>query len=312
MPSFGLPEVLNLIKGPYRVVGEQPGRRFSNVKPVFDADEDSLAFIAAGRKDAQELAEGTRAQLLLCDSFVDPGAPSLSGKTLIVVADPKLVFAEIANALFVTRPPWGVHSTAHLDPAAKVHEDSYIGPFTYVGRAEIDRGAVIHGHVHVYDGVRIGRNVIVHAGTVIGADGFGYLRADDGSVTSFPHVGGVLIEDFVEIGANSCIDRGSLGDTIVRQGAKVDNLVHIAHNVVVGRDAFVIANAMIGGSTVIGDASWVSPSATLRDAITIGRGATIGLGAVVTKDVPDDAVWAGSPARPLADFLAMQKKLKDL
>jgi UDP-3-O-[3-hydroxymyristoyl] glucosamine N-acyltransferase len=131
-------------------------------------------------------------------------------------------------------------------------------------------------------------------------------------VTSFPHVGGVEIEDDVEIGANTCIDRGSLGNTIVRRGAKIDNLVHIAHNVVVGRNAFVIANAMIGGSTILGDGSWTSPSATLRDGIRIGDGATVGLGAVVTKSIPDGAVWMGTPARPISEFVAMQKKLKDL
>jgi UDP-3-O-[3-hydroxymyristoyl] glucosamine N-acyltransferase len=193
-----------------------------------------------------------------------------------------------------------------------VHEEVYIGPFTYVGGAEIARGTIIYGHVYIYDGVQIGKNVIIHAGTIIGADGFGYLREEDGSVTSFPQVGGVEIEDQVEIGANACIDRGSLGNTIVRRGARIDNLVHIAHNVVVGRNAFVIANAMIGGSTVLGDGSWVSPSATLRDTIRIGRDAMVGLGAVVTRDVPDAEVWAGTPARPMAELIAMQNKLKNL
>jgi UDP-3-O-[3-hydroxymyristoyl] glucosamine N-acyltransferase len=312
MKRYFLADIMKLIRGPHSVTGDRSRRPFANVRPVLEADEDSLVFIAGGRADAQALAQQTRARTIICDPAVDTRDPGVAGKTFVVVADPKLVFAGIVNSLFVERPAWGIHPTASVDPAANVHEETYIGPFTYVGRADIARGAIIYGHVHIYDGVRIGENTIIHAGTVIGADGFGYLRAADDSVASFPHVGGVDIEDDVEIGANTCIDRGSLGNTIVRRGAKIDNLVHIAHNVVVGRDAFVIANAMIGGSTVLGDGSWISPSATLRDAIRIGRGSTVGLGAVVTKDVPDAEVWAGTPARPLAEFLAMQKKLKNL
>ena len=312
MTRYSLEDILPLIAEPYTVAGGSSGRTFSNVRTVLDADDNSLAFIASGRADAQAIAEATRANLIICDETVDTRRPQVAAKTFIVVADPKLVFATIANALFVHRPEWGIHPTASVHPEANVHDETHIGPFSYVGQAEIARGVVIHGHVHIYDGVRIGPDVTIHAGTIIGAAGFGYLRGEDGAVTSFPHVGGVLIEEGVEIGANTCIDRGSLGDTIIRRGARIDNLVHIAHNVVVGRDAFVIANAMVGGSTALGDGSWISPSATLRDGIVVGPRSTVGLGALVTKDVPDGETWAGSPARPLAEFLAIQSKLKAL
>ena len=312
MKRYSIADILPLIGMPYSVAGAASRPLFANVRPVHDAAKDSLVFIAGGRVDAQTLAERTKARIVICDPAVDTQAPGVTGKTFVVVADPKLVFAGIVNALFVERPAWGIHPTASVAPAANVHEEVYIGPFTYVGGAEIARGTIIYGHVYIYDGVQIGKNVIIHAGTIIGADGFGYLREEDGSVTSFPQVGGVEIEDQVEIGANACIDRGSLGNTIVRRGARIDNLVHIAHNVVVGRNAFVIANAMIGGSTVLGDGSWVSPSATLRDTIRIGRDAMVGLGAVVTRDVPDAEVWAGTPARPMAELIAMQNKLKNL
>lgn len=312
MESYSLEDILQLIPSPYTVAGDSSGRSFSNVRPVLDADDRSLVFIAAGRADAQALAEATRAKVIDCDATVDTQAPPLATKSFIVVADPRLVFATVANALFSERPAWGVHPTASIHRDATLHEETYIGPFSYVGRAKIGRGVIIHGHVHIYDDVRIGADVTIHAGTVIGATGFGYVRGEDGTITNFPHFGGVVIEDGVDIGSNTSIDRGSLGDTIIRRGARIDNLVHIAHNVVVGRDAFVIANAMVGGSTALGDGSWVSPSATLRDGIAVGTGSTVGLGALVTKDVPDGETWAGSPARPLADFLAMQSKLKGL
>ncbi len=135
---------------------------------------------------------------------------------------------------------------------------------------------------------------------MIGADGFGYERNEVGELEKFPHVGGVLIEDNVEIGANSCIDRGSLGDTRICQGARIDNLVHIAHNVYVGRHAVVIANAMVGGGTHIGDFAWVAPSACLRDRIKIGDKSLVGLASLVTKDVPNGETVLGCPARSLA------------
>ncbi|MFA6455573.1 MAG: UDP-3-O-(3-hydroxymyristoyl)glucosamine N-acyltransferase, partial [Bacteroidota bacterium] len=168
------------------------------------------------------------------------------------------------------------------------------------------------GQCYIYDNVRIGKNVIIQAGAVIGGDGYGYSRNDKGEFEKFPHVGAVLIEDDVEIGANTCVDRGTLGNTIIREGAKIDNLVHIAHNVTVGKHAAVIAQSMIGGSTVIGDYGWIAPSASLMNGIKIGSKVTVGLGAVVTKNIPDGETWAGVPAQPLRDFVSIQKKLKEL
>jgi UDP-3-O-[3-hydroxymyristoyl] glucosamine N-acyltransferase len=153
---------------------------------------------------------------------------------------------------------------------------------------------------------------MIHAGSVIGADGFGYSRNDDGELEKFPHIGSVVIEDRVEIGSNTSVDRGTLSNTVIREGAKIDNFVHVAHNVVIGKHAAVIAHAMIGGSTEIGDYGWIAPSAALMNGLHIGKGATVGLGAVVTKNIPDNETWAGVPAMPLKEFVAIQKKMKEL
>ena len=125
----------------------------------------------------------------------------------------------------------------------------------------------------------------------------------------FPHIGGVVIEDDVEIGANACIDKGTLGDTIIRKGSKLDNFVHIAHNVTIGQHTAVIAHAMIGGSTVIGNYSWIAPSVVIRDGLNIGNNVLVGLGAVVTKNIPDNETWAGIPAMHLDKFLNIKKKI---
>jgi UDP-3-O-[3-hydroxymyristoyl] glucosamine N-acyltransferase len=188
-----------------------------------------------------------------------------------------------------------VDSTAVIDSTAEVTAGCYIGPRCVVGPA-----VVLHPHVVLMEDVHIGLGSVVFGGTVIGSDGFGYERDEDGSVLKFRHIGGVRIGMNVEVGANTCIDRGSLGHTTIDDDARIDNLVHIAHNVHVGRGAFVIALAMIGGSTDIADGAWIAPGAVLRNAITIGPRATVGLGAVVTRSVPADEIVLGNPARPRA------------
>ncbi len=193
-----------------------------------------------------------------------------------------------------------------IAPSSVIAPDVFIGPLCSIGEdVEIGEKTLIHAGVHVYEHVSIGRNVIVNSGTVIGADGFGYERNEEGKLEKFPHVGRVAIEDDVEIGSNSCIDRGTLGDTVICQGARIDNLVHVAHNVIVGKHASVIANVMIGGGTEIGEYAWIAPSVCLRDRIKIGDKSTVGLASVVTKDIPDDVTIMGSPAREVAK----QKKL---
>ncbi len=218
---------------------------------------------------------------------------------MIVVEEPRLSFLRLVNALFAPPKPTGIHPTAVISPDAEIASNVYVGPFTYVGKCKIEEGSLIYGHVYIYDNTRIGRNVIIHAGTVIGSDGFGYHRNKDGILEKFSHIGGVIIEDEVEIGSNVSIDRGTLGNTVIHNGAKIDNLVHIAHNVVIGKHTAVISHAMIGGSTQVGRYSWIAPCACLRDGISIGDKTMVGMGSVVAKDVPDNATVMGVPAKPV-------------
>jgi UDP-3-O-[3-hydroxymyristoyl] glucosamine N-acyltransferase len=280
-----------------KVIGDS-NITLTNFRAIDEANETSLVWINHSKPGWQEKIASTRARVIVCaqEAVMDAEFPTI---TWLVTDDPRLAYARIVECLAqkVVKP--GIHPTAFVEPNAEIGEDVFIGPMCYVGCSRIGDGSILYGSNHIYDGVEIGRNVKIHAGVVVGADGFGYVKNEEGELEKFPHIGGVLIEDNVEIGANSCIDRATLGNTIIKEGACIDNLVHIAHNVVVGRNAAVIAHAMVGGSTVIGDQTWIAPSACLRNGISIGDNVTIGLAALVTKNVPDGETWAGFPARKL-------------
>jgi UDP-3-O-[3-hydroxymyristoyl] glucosamine N-acyltransferase len=153
------------------------------------------------------------------------------------------------------------------------------------------------GNIYIYSNTVFGYNVVIKPGAIIGGQGFGFVK-DTGRQVLFPHIGGVVIEDDVRVGSSTCVDRGALGNTVLKQGCRIDNLVHIAHNVVVGKNSLVIANAMVAGSVIIGDDAWISPSSSILDGITVGNDAMIGLASCVLKSVPDNAVVYGVPARP--------------
>jgi UDP-3-O-[3-hydroxymyristoyl] glucosamine N-acyltransferase len=274
------------------------------------ADEWSISWIKKGAKNANDLIFNTNAKIIIIPK--DLKVNSKDNTVFILSDNPRLSFIKVIDKFFKAKIRSGIHPTASVSKGVNIDFSNYIGAFTYIGKAKIGKNNIIHGHVYIYDGVEIGDNVEIHAGTVIGADGFGYERDEDGQIYKFPHIGGVIIEDNVEIGSNTCIDRGSLGNTILRKGSKIDNLVHIAHNVEVGENSFVIANAMVGGSTKIGNNTWIAPSVSLMNGIKIGSKTTIGMSSLVTKDVPDDQTWTGSPARPLKDFVELQQKLKKL
>lgn len=291
------------------VKGKREQIAFNNIKPIYEADDQSLVWVNSKKNIDVSVS---KAKVII----VDPGFvitdELLKTKTFIVVENPKLAYIRVIEKYFVEKPKYEIHPTAFVHPEATIHPKTHIGPFSYIGKSSIGEGTIVHGHCFIYDNVSIGKNVIIQAGAIIGGDGYGYSRNEHGEFEKFPHIGGVVIEDEVEIGANTCVDKGTLGNTIIRQGAKIDNLVHVAHNVIVGKHAAVIAHSMIGGSTEIGDYAWVAPSAALMNGIRIGSKSTVGLGAVVTKNIPDGETWAGLPAQPLKDFVAIQKKLKEL
>jgi UDP-3-O-[3-hydroxymyristoyl] glucosamine N-acyltransferase len=255
----------------------------------------------------------------------------LTGRTTIGVANPKLAFVRAAEVLCPPRKvPPGVHPTAVIAPDARLAEDVIIRPYvviesgvnvgrgTYLGvgvclgeGAQIGSHCVLYPRVSVYPGARVGNRVILHSGVVVGSDGFGYVFAE-GHYEKFPQRGGVVIEDDVEIGSNSTVDRGSLGVTVIGQGTKIDNLVQIAHNVKVGRHCVIAAQTGISGSAEIGDYVVMGGQVGVADHIRIEERAMIGGQAGIFRTIRKGTKVWGTPARPLDEFKKMYAQLANL
>lgn len=188
-------------------------------------------------------------------------------------------------------------------------DESEIHPSVRVGKnvviedgCVVGEGTVIAHNVVLHSGTRIGKFCKINSGAIIGGDGFGFERMADGTPLKFPHLGGVLIGDKVEIGALNSVARGTLSDTIISDFVKTDNLVHIAHNCKIGPSSLITACAELSGGVVLGKEVWIGPNASIMQKVSIGDGALVGLGAVVTKSIPEFTVFAGNPAKKIRDI----------
>jgi len=295
----------NIIKG-------DANFNFSNVQTSENINDESLDWVNPIKTNKIEYIKNSKAPVILCELSLHNEITEIPNKCIIFVNNPKLTFLRIVEKFFSTKPQPGIHQTAVIHAEAEISPKCHIGPNNYIGKCKVGSGSIIYGNCFIYDNTTIGDNVTIHAGAVIGADGFGYQRNEEGAFEKFPHIGGVMINDNVEIGANVTIDRGTLGNTIIEEGAKIDNGGFIAHNVKIGKHTATLGNMAIGGSTKVGDYCWIAPLVIVRDQISIGNNVTVAMGSVVTKNIPSGETWAGSPAKPLEEFLQLQKKFKNL
>ena len=299
MNIFSLSDILNCIKVPYQLGGNVKEATVLGIAMTRLAEKNQISFVDHNYKSQEELISTAKAGILVCSKNLSPDF-SYDG-VLIFVEHPKLIFSIIANRLFIQRPSKGIHPSAVIHPDAQIHPDASIGAFTYVGKSIIGKDSIIYGNVHIYDNVIIGERVLIQAGCVLGADGYGYNRDENGFAIQFPHVGGIVIEDDVDLGANTCIDNGALGPTKIGYGSKLDNLVHVGHNVQIGKCVYVAALSSIAGSTKIEDMASIWTGVNIADGLRIGANSYVGIGSVVINEVPDGKKCFGNPARNFAD-----------
>src|SRR5215470_10571887 len=290
----------------------------AGVAPIDSAGPGDLAFVAS-RKAAQQ-ADSSAAGCLLAPM----DWPSPSYRPVIRVPDPRAAFARAMSRFYPTaelKP--GVHPTAVVGKDVEMGAMVYIGPHAVIGdgtrigvatsigagcivgkRVALGEGCMLHPNVTVYDNVDIGRGTILHSGTVIGADGFGYVMEHD-RWHKFPQVGRVEIGDFVEIGANSCVDRAAMGVTVIGEGTKLDNMVHVGHNCRIGKHVVIAAQTGLSGGVVVEDYAVIGGQVGIGDKARIESRAVLGSGSGVltSKVVRAGQVMWGTPARPLKDHL---------
>ncbi len=292
------------------------------------SSEDAVV-VVSGPEQAERLAGLSVGLVVAAEGLELPaGLPQLR------VPDSRLALAKLTQ-VFDDRPPVaeGVHPSALVHPSAELAQDvslgagvvveagavlgrgTRIGAGTVVGAfARLGPNCILHPNVTLYPGVILGQRVILHSGAIIGADGFGYAPSPRGAL-KIHHLGSVRLGDEVEIGANTCVDRGTLSDTVIGARSKLDNLCQIGHNVIIGADCLIAGMVGVAGSTRIGARVLIGGSAGVGDHLNIGDDVRVMARSGVTKDIPSGETWAGFPAQPYKRFvrgLYLQSRLEQL
>ncbi|MCA9314653.1 MAG: UDP-3-O-(3-hydroxymyristoyl)glucosamine N-acyltransferase [Planctomycetes bacterium] len=286
-------------------------RPIEGVGSLAHAGPHDLAFLADSKRARD--AEGTKAGALL----VPADAELSTDAVLLKVKNPRVAFAQ-AVAWFhpQVRPAAGVHPTAVVDPSATLGADVHVGPYVVVGaRSKVGARAVLHPHVTVYEDVEVGAESVLHAqcvvregthlgarcviqpGAVVGSDGFGYEITPEGTWMYVPQVGRALLGDDVDLGANACIDRGAIDDTVIGEGTKIDNLAQVAHNCTIGAHSMLCGQAGLAGSAHLGHHVVVGGQTGVAGHLTIGDGAQVAGSSGVMNDLEGGKQYGGAPAR---------------
>ena len=326
--KFKAQMIAQFLKG--EIVGN-PEAEVENISKIEEGKPGTLSFLANPKYE--KYIYETQATIVLVNKGFKPDKPVSA--TLILVENAYESFAALLELYQQAKPQkTGINKLASIREDAVVGENVYIGDFTviesmarignnakihpqvYIGQGvEIGEDTLIYPGVKVYEGCKIGKNCIIHSGTVIGADGFGFAPQSDKTYKKIPQIGIVIIEDNVEIGANCCVDRATMGATIIHAGVKLDNLIQIAHNVEVGENTVIAAQTGIAGSAKIGKNNAFAGQIAIVGHIKIGDDVKIGGQAGVMRDVKDGELLQGSPAINFKDFwksTAIFNKLPEL
>jgi UDP-3-O-[3-hydroxymyristoyl] glucosamine N-acyltransferase len=303
MPGVRVDDIVALVGGRYDGPRD---RLISGAATLQDATSDHISFLGNPLYAPQLLT--TKAGVVLVPNETDGRDPRF-----IRVSKPHAALAKVVARWFDTpalRP--GISPLASISPTASIGSNVTIGAFVTIGDdVVIGEGTTIYPNVTIYHRCKIGKRCILHSGVVIGADGFGFAT-EGGRHHKIPQIGIVRIEDDVEIGANSAVDRAALGETVIGEGTKIDNLVQIGHNVRIGKHCLIVSQVGIGGSTELGDNVVAAGQSGISGHLKIGTGAQIGAAASVLHDVPDGTKVFGTPAIPFREYARRDVLLRRL
>ncbi len=326
--NFPASQIAGLVNGKL----EGPDTTVSSFGKIEEATQGQLTFFANAKYE--EFLYSTNASVIIVNSAYTLKQPV--NATLIRVPDAYTAFATLLTKYeeIVRQQLNGIQQPSYIAKSAKHGSNVFIGAFAYIGEnvkvgdntkiypnayigdnVSIGNNCIIHPGVKIYHDCRVGNEVSIHAGTVIGSDGFGFAPQADGSFKKVPQIGNVVIEDNVEIGANTTIDRATIGSTIIRSGAKLDNLIQVAHNVEVGNSTVIAAQAGVSGSTKIGKGVMIGGQAGIVGHIQLGDGAKVNAQSGVSKSVEAGKAVTGSPAYDYTSALrsqAITRKLPEL
>lgn len=279
-------------------------KKVNGVSAIETATERELTFCSSVGQKAISAISTTNAGVVFCRASLHGSILPKPGKCLIFCDNPRLFFVMVANKILTAkeRKPEGISPHAVISKTASIGSNCYIGPFAVIGdHCTIGNNTIIYDKVSIVQDCQIGRNCIVRSGAVVGSDGFAFERLENGELIRFPHKRGVILGNNVEICANTSVCRGSLSDTVIADGTKIDALVHVGHNAQIGKNCILTAASIIGGSARVGDSSWIGLNSIIKQKVRIGNNVVVAAQACVVDDVSDRDVVAGVPARSIKD-----------
>jgi UDP-3-O-[3-hydroxymyristoyl] glucosamine N-acyltransferase LpxD len=297
--EFNIRSILSNLNIHYEIEGDNE-KMIKNISSITNAKPDDLSFCSCEGDKAVELVSQSKAGVILCKKNLRGLVHPRQRVQLIFLDNPRYVFVNLANKIFEKQKSmtW-ISPSAVISQTAKIGTRCYVGEYTVIGDGcKIGNDTIIYDKVTLVKDCIVGDRCVIHSGVTLGDDGFAFER-DKKELHRFPHFGKVLIGDDVEICANSHVAKGSLSDTVIGNGTKVDSLVHISHNVFVGKNCEITAGSVIGGSAEVGDSTWIGLNATLKDHVKVGNNVIVASGASVIHDVPSQDIVAGVPAKSI-------------
>lgn len=304
--EFSLKEIISTLFLKVDVVGYHSDLYFRDFKSLNGASKNSLSFCVNSDDNAVISVSSSKAKIIIIDDklySVSKNTLLNLKKTYLISKNPKLDFVKVLSFCFgsshTDEPETKIHESSYVHNKATIGHGCQIGKHCHVGESKLGENCRIEDGVQILDKVAIGNNVQIGRYCIIGSEGFGYVRDENGVLLGFPQIGGVTIGDNVEIYPFCDIDRGTLDDTIIENGVKINHHGHVAHNCHIGKNCLIRSGVHICGSTKIMNNVTIGSSCVIRDHITIGSYAVVGMGAVVVSNIPERKTVVGNPARIL-------------